>query len=88
MEDATKAWAEQVRSQGHVDVIAHPNAKRAQLRIDEVGAAHIYVTVVPEKGRANAAIRKALAKALGIGPSRLHLVRGETAKIKRFVIEG
>ncbi|HAV08199.1 MAG TPA: hypothetical protein DCX13_04890, partial [Rhodobacteraceae bacterium] len=33
------------------------------------------------------AVRKALAKALGLAPSRLQLVAGATARDKRFRIE-
>ena len=47
----------------------------------------IHVTAVPENGKANAAVVKILAKALGIPKSRLTLVRGETGRDKVFRIE-
>lgn len=44
----------------------------------------IYVTCVPEGGKANAAVLKLLAKSLGIAKSRLTLIRGKTARDKVF----
>lgn len=46
----------------------------------------VTVTVVPEDGKANAAVVKLLAKALGVAKSRLELVRGATARDKVFRI--
>ncbi|MBY6113739.1 DUF167 domain-containing protein [Mameliella alba] len=48
----------------------------------------VTVTTVPEGGKANAAVIKLLAKALGIPKSRLELVRGETSRDKQFRIIG
>lgn len=48
----------------------------------------VSVTTVPEGGRANVAVRKLLAKALGVAPSRLDLIRGETSREKVFRILG
>ncbi len=48
----------------------------------------VYVTTAPENGKANAAVRKLLAKALGIAPSRLTLKRGKLARDKVFMITG
>ncbi|MDX1784892.1 DUF167 domain-containing protein [Roseovarius sp. ZX-A-9] len=47
----------------------------------------VYVTVVPEGGKANAAITRLLSKALGVPKSRLTLLRGDTARDKVFRIE-
>ena len=44
----------------------------------------VRVTAVPEGGKANAAVAKLLAKALGVPKSRLELVRGATARDKQF----
>jgi len=60
-----------------------PRAGRnAVLRED--GRLRVLVTAVPEDGKANAAVRKLLAAALGIAKSRLELVRGQTARDKVF----
>ncbi len=47
----------------------------------------IRVTAPPEDGKANAAVTKLLAKALGLPKSRLTLIRGETSRDKSFRID-
>lgn len=47
----------------------------------------IAVTAPAEDGRANAAVQEALARALGVAPSRLVLVQGATARDKLFRME-
>ena len=42
----------------------------------------VYVTTAPEGGKANAAVLKQLAKALGVPKSRLKIVQGETGRDK------
>ncbi|MFN3647163.1 MAG: DUF167 domain-containing protein [Gemmobacter sp.] len=44
----------------------------------------VRVTAPPEDGKANEAVRRLLAKALGVAPTRLVLVRGATARDKVF----
>jgi uncharacterized protein len=63
-----------------------PKASRARI-LEEAGETRVYVTEAPEDGKATEAVRKALAKALGLAPSRLTLVAGATARDKRFRIE-
>lgn len=60
-----------------------PRASRNAV-VAEDGAVRVYVTVVPEDGKANEAVRKLLAAALGVAKSRLVLVRGQTARDKVF----
>jgi hypothetical protein len=45
------------------------------------------VTAPPVNGRANEAVRRLLAAALGVAPSRLALLRGETARDKLFRLD-
>ncbi len=61
-----------------------PRASRTRLVREEDGSLRAYVTVPPEDGKANAAVRKLLAKALGVAPSRLTLLRGATSRDKVF----
>jgi hypothetical protein len=61
-----------------------PKASRNALSLDETGAIRIHVTAVPEAGKATEAARKLLARALGVAPSRLSLIRGATARDKVF----
>lgn len=42
----------------------------------------VYVTTAPEGGKANAAVLKLLAKALGVPKSNLTIVQGETGRDK------
>ncbi len=61
-----------------------PRASRNRVVEEEGGVLRVYVTVVPEGGKANAAVQKLLAKALGVTKTRLVLIRGETARDKVF----
>ncbi|WGT49189.1 DUF167 domain-containing protein [Thioclava nitratireducens] len=63
-----------------------PKASRNEIRVGEEGL-RAYVTVVPENGKANAAVVKLLAKALGVAKSRLTLIRGDTARDKVFRLD-
>ena len=47
----------------------------------------VWVTTTPEDGKANAAVVKLLAKALGIAKSRLVLLRGATSRDKLFRVD-
>ncbi|MGI3168653.1 DUF167 domain-containing protein [Pseudooceanicola sp. C21-150M6] len=61
--------------------------KAARDRITREGdQIRVYVTTPPEDGKANAAVTKLLAKALGLAPSQLTLLRGQTARDKTFRI--
>lgn len=63
-----------------------PRASRNAVLVEE-GAIRVYVTTVPEDGKANAAVQKLLAKALGVAKSRLVLIRGATARDKVFRLD-
>lgn len=63
-----------------------PKASRNTVETGDAGL-RIHVTTAPEGGKANAAVRKLMARALGIPASRLTLLRGETARDKVFRVE-
>lgn len=63
-----------------------PRASRNAVLLDGE-MLRVMVTVVPEDGKANAAVVKLLAKALGIAKSRLVLIRGATSRDKVFRVE-
>ena len=50
------------------------------------GALKVCVTQAPEKGKANKAIAEVLAKWLGVRKSQVHLLSGETASQKKFLV--
>ncbi|MDO5632702.1 MAG: DUF167 domain-containing protein [Paracoccus sp. (in: a-proteobacteria)] len=51
------------------------------------GVLRVYVTTVPEDGKANIAVQKLLAKAIGVARTRLVLVRGATGRDKLFRVD-
>ncbi len=63
-----------------------PKASRNRITF-EADQLRIYVTTVPEDGRANAAVQKLLTKALGLPNTRLRLIRGQTSRDKVFEVE-
>jgi len=69
-------------------VKARPNAKEEFIRkIDGINFA-VAVKEPPKKGKANAAIVKALAEYFNVAPSAIRLVSGFSSKQKVFEITG
>ena len=64
-----------------------PKASRNAITRED-GQIRVYVTTVPEGGKANAAVVKLLAKALGVPKSRLELLRGQSGRDKLFRVLG
>jgi uncharacterized protein len=52
------------------------------------GAVVIRVTAPPVDGKANDALCRLIAKAAGVAPSRVTVVRGHTARDKVLAVEG
>lgn len=77
---------------GRLAVRVTPNARKDGITIetDDGGISRIRIrtTAQPEKGKANKAVLKMLAKALGLSASRLMLVSGETARDKIIALAG
>ena len=67
-----------------LSVRATPGAARNGLGGVHDGALKVSVTAAPERGKANQAIVRVLAKALGLRRSQVGLVSGETDRSKRF----
>jgi uncharacterized protein YggU (UPF0235/DUF167 family) len=63
-----------------------PNAGRNRV-VAEAGVIRIAVTAPPAEGAANAAATRLLARALGVAPSRLVLIRGAAARDKCFRLD-
>lgn len=51
------------------------------------GVLHVRVTAPPADGRANDAVRVLVARALGVAPSRLRLIRGEKGRDKVLALD-
>jgi len=69
-----------------ITVRVKPGARRTQVTQLSADEFVIAVTERPEKGKATAAVRRALAQALRVAPSRLSLVMGITSKTKVFEV--
>lgn len=65
-----------------------PRGGRDEVRLLDDGSLAVRVAAPPVDGRANDALRKAVAKALGVAPSRVTLVRGERSREKTLSVEG
>lgn len=63
-----------------------PRASRNAVLVED-GAIRVYVTTVPEDGKATKAVVALLAKAMGVAKSRLVLLRGATARDKVFRLD-
>src|SRR5690554_2861539 len=66
-------------------VRATPRARRNS--VEPGDPLRIHTTALPEDGRANAAVRALLARALGVAPGRLTLLRGASARDKLFQLD-
>lgn len=69
------------------EVVVTPKASRNQIKRDGADI-RVYVTTVPEDGKATAAVVKLLSKAIGVPKSKIMLLRGATSRHKVFQIEG
>ena len=68
-----------------------PGAAREEIRFVADGEAPLLkvgVTAIAEGGKANDAVIRLVAKAMGLAPSRLRIVRGQTARLKWFEVDG
>jgi uncharacterized protein len=55
---------------------------------ERAGAVLIRVTAPPVDGKANDALCRLVAKAAGVAPSRVRVIRGQTARDKVLAVEG
>lgn len=71
----------------HIEIRVTPKAARTNL-IRDGDLLRASVTVVPENGKATAAVQALLAAAMNVAPSHLTLVRGQTSRNKVFLYSG
>ena len=67
-------------------VRAQAGASRDGIRGQQDGALKVSVTQVAEKGKANRALRRVLARQHGLRKSQLQIIAGQTASQKRFLV--
>lgn len=71
-----------------IPVRAQPGARKNAILGPHDGALRVAVSAAPERGKANEAIQKVLAEALGCKVSQVTLVQGRTARAKKFLVRG
>jgi uncharacterized protein (TIGR00251 family) len=71
-----------------VPVRLQPRARRDEVVGERAGAIVIRVTAPPVDGKANAALCAFVARAAGVPPSRVSVVRGQTSRDKVVRVEG
>jgi uncharacterized protein YggU (UPF0235/DUF167 family) len=70
-----------------VSIIAHPNSKKPRIEKDLFDDLHVYVSEPPLEGKANNAIRVALADYFKVKKSAVLIISGEKSKNKVFEIQ-
>ncbi len=68
-----------------------PKARRNALEAADAAAGYdlrVFVSVVPEKGKANQSVVKLLAKHFNVPKSKVRILRGESSTIKLVEVEG
>jgi uncharacterized protein YggU (UPF0235/DUF167 family) len=69
-----------------VSIIAHPNSKKPRIEKDLFSTLHIYVSEPPLEGKANNAVRVALADYFKVKKNAVLIISGEKSKNKIFEI--
>ena len=70
------------------EVRVAPRASRSRVIGVQDGALKVALTAPPVDGAANEALRKLLAKTLGVAKSDVEIVRGDRARIKVLRVNG
>ena len=73
---------------GVIVVTVKPGAKAPGIVFGADGSVVVRVRERAVEGKANEAVRAALARALGVPKSAVFLMRGATARLKAFEIKG
>lgn len=69
-----------------VNVKVMPSACKNTVK-EEGGVLKVYVTVAPEKGKANEALVEALARHFCVAKNAVRIIRGASSRHKRVQIE-
>lgn len=69
-----------------ISVIVHPNSKNPRLEKDLTEMLHIYVKEPPLDGKANEAVREALAEHFKVKKNSVIILSGHKSKLKHFQI--
>ncbi len=77
---------ERVDAQGRLAVKVTPGAREESVTLTP-DAVLVKVRAPADKGAANAAVLEVVARALGLAPSRVRLLRGATSREKVLAVE-
>jgi uncharacterized protein len=75
-------------AEGRIDVRLRPRGHRDELLGMRDGVLQARVTAPPVDGRANDALRRLIAKRIGVAPSRVAVVRGAKSRDKVVAVDG
>lgn len=64
-----------------------PHALKNEVRQLGVDSYEVRTTAAPEKGKANQQVIRLLAEFLGVSPSALTIIRGETSREKLILLQ-
>jgi len=70
-----------------LDLHVQPRASRDRIVGEHGERIKVTITAPPVDGRANTHLRRFLAKAFGVPPSRVEVVAGQSGRDKRIAIE-
>ena len=70
-----------------IEIRVQPKASRNRI-VTHDGTVKVYVTIAPEKGRANKAVFELIARHLGVPKSAVSMISGERSRTKRLAVEG
>lgn len=73
---------------GRLALRVQPRARKNEIAGERAGALVVRVTAPPVDGKANTAVRRLIAKRLGVPASRVSIVRGESSRDKLVDVEG
>ena len=72
----------------YLNVRVQPGARRDEIVVFQGDEVRVRVTAPPVEGKANEAVERLLAAALGLRRGRVTVVRGAASRHKRVAIEG
>ncbi len=81
-------WCDAWKNGCVLTIKATPRASRNAVLGEEAEWLRIALTAPPVDGKANEAIRRFLAEILGVPRSAVSQLSGQTARLKRFAVDG
>ena len=71
-----------------LEILVRTGASREEIGAEHDGALVVRLTARPLEGQANKALRKLIAKRLGVPPSAVRILRGEHSRRKLVAVDG